>query len=308
VTAGLDRIDSYSDGIFGSRPGSNRLREPDDAIPQSFTTRVLTDRAIDWARNLPDEQPSFLWLHYFDPHYPYLPPARYIGPAEAAHPEQVLSLNRLYWANAQYPQPENLDVLRRLYLNEVQFVDEQIGRFLDVLKEEGIEENSIIVFVSDHGEGFGEHGRILHGFELYQELLHVPFLIRLPGGARQTRVSAFVPTGAVVPTLVELLKLDTQPQQGWPPSLAPLMENNAAPYGHPVVSGANHKGEPQWSIILGGLKYVFHETTADEVVYDLNTDPGEQQPLKNPPESFLSEARAALKQHFEFAERTLATF
>lgn len=84
------------------------------------------------------------------------------------------------------------------------------------------------------------------------------------------------------------------------------MENNGAPYGQPIVSGANQKGEPQWSIILGGMKYIFQETAATEAVYDLNADPGEQQPLKIPPEPFLSEARAALKQHFEFAERTLA--
>jgi hypothetical protein len=84
------------------------------------------------------------------------------------------------------------------------------------------------------------------------------------------------------------------------------MADNAAPYDHPIVSGANQKGEPQWSIILGGMKYVFQETTATEVVYDLNADPGEQRPMKNPPELFLGEARAALKQHFEFAERALA--
>jgi arylsulfatase A-like enzyme len=125
-----------------------------------------------------ETQRFFMWMHFVDPHAEYAP-----------HPEHDFG-----------PKP------RDRYDGEVAFVDEQLGRVLSALERSPVGSRTAIVVTSDHGEAFGEHGMIRHGFELWEELVRVPLIVKVPGIAPR-RVAARRSAIDVVPTLLDLFKV-----------------------------------------------------------------------------------------------------
>jgi arylsulfatase A-like enzyme len=111
--------------------------------------------------------PYFMFAAYMDPHDPYYPhPYDGTGYARAAHP---------------HPGPEEAPQLLRLYDGEISYWDEHFGALLDALRRRGEYEQATIVVTSDHGEEFMDHGGYWHGTTLYDEALHVPLFVKLPG-------------------------------------------------------------------------------------------------------------------------------
>jgi len=136
----------------------------DDQIPRDphATERLeaerpasaVVDRALAWLNQQPatsGQLPFFLWIHLYDPHAPYTPPAEYA--ARAASP----------------------------YDGEVMFADAQVGRVLDALRTNGSLARTLVVVAGDHGEGLGDHGERTHGMLLYDSTLRVPLVIAAPG-------------------------------------------------------------------------------------------------------------------------------
>ncbi len=147
-----------------------------------------TDRAIAWIDEQGD-QPFFLWLHYWDPHDPNkVPPADFL---ERFLPGVTQIL------------PGMRD---RLYEAEVAYVDREFGRLVEHLKGIGRFEDTVFAVTADHGEGLGEHGWHAHRI-LYQEQIHLPLIVRYPGGARGRRVADLVRAIDIQPTVLELLDL-----------------------------------------------------------------------------------------------------
>lgn len=159
-------------------------------------------------------RPFFLLAHMMDPHWPYHPPERFLPKGVSTEPGEFET------------RGQNLELSRwsELYDAEVQYVDEQVGRLVEGLKTRGLWDNTLVILTSDHGEAFGEHGSwhdptdqpdepdpyysraSLHGHNLYQPLLQVPFLLHIPGGASGVYEGV---TGAVdvLPTVLDALKL-----------------------------------------------------------------------------------------------------
>jgi arylsulfatase A-like enzyme len=149
--------------------------------------------------------PFFLFALYIDPHYGYVPPRKYAALFEPTPSDgRVSGLMRDVGQLIQPLAPEDLGHLVNLYDGEVRNVDEQIGNFLTMLDESGEGPRTIVVIFSDHGEEFGEHGRMLHGQDLYQECMRVPLLIRGPGIPRGVVVEQPVSIMDIMPTLIEL--------------------------------------------------------------------------------------------------------
>src|SRR6266446_10459876 len=149
----------------------NRLQES-NLEEMERPGNVVADVALDWlSKNY--SKKFFLWMHLYDPHYPYRPPAPY---------------------GEEYKDSP--------YDGEIAFADGQVGRVIRFLKSKGLYANTLIVLSGDHGEGLGEHGEKTHGFFIYNATLHVPLIIHLPSGH---------PPGAasrrVVPDLVSLADL-----------------------------------------------------------------------------------------------------
>ena len=134
-------------------------------------------RAIDWLEEVaPGGDPFFLFLHLYEPHTPYEPPEPYAS---------------------RYDDP---------YDGEVAASDAIVGEVMDTLEELGVYDDAIIVLLSDHGEGLGDHGESEHGILLYREALEVPLLVKLPGSALAgERVAAPAGLVDVAPTLLALL-------------------------------------------------------------------------------------------------------
>ncbi len=124
-----------------------------------------TRRALAWldARVHP-ERPFFLLVHYFDPHDPYTPPPGYRPPFDPG-PKAALKQVRTVF----------------LYDLLLAYTDEQMGRLLDGLAERGLDADTLVVVVGDHGEGLMDHGHPFHGAQIYEEAVRIPFVARWPG-------------------------------------------------------------------------------------------------------------------------------
>ena len=153
---GLARgFDTYDDQI---------PRDPDatDRLEAERPASAVVDRALAWldARQSAIRNPQsamFMWLHLYDPHAPYNPPKEFL-------------------ARTRTP-----------YDGEIAYADSQLARVLDVLRQRGLMDHTVVVVAGDHGEGLGDHGERTHGMLVYDSTLRVPLIIAAPGVAAATR-------------------------------------------------------------------------------------------------------------------------
>ena len=200
------------------------------------------DRALSWLRR-ERTKPFFLWLHLFDPHAPYDPPAEF---------------------RARYAE--------RPYDGEVAFVDTQVARLLAALDRSGAAGNTLVVLLSDHGESLGEHGEQSHGLLLYDATLRVPLIFRLPGKLAAGKVEREPATLAdVAPTILSLAGLAAEPgvdgrdlfgSDRSPRRLAAISESPRRRFGWASLT----------AIREGGWKYI---AAPRPELYEIATDPRE---------------------------------
>jgi len=135
------------------------------------------------------DQRSFVLIHYMDPHDPYFE-IPYNGKAVAR-------------VDTPNPAPERAEELRRLYASNIEYMDGFLGALFAQLKSEGIYDDTLIMLTADHGEEFHEHGGWWHGTTLYDEAVHVPLIVKLPGnrdaGRRESSLARLID---VAPTLL----------------------------------------------------------------------------------------------------------
>ena len=156
-----------------------------------WEAQAVTELATNWLEASPPE-PFFLWVYYMDPHDPYFD-----------HPFNGEATARVVTPN---PPPEKLPVMLDQYKAEIRYMDEQVGQMLKALDKSGNADNTIIVFTSDHGEEFLEHGGWWHGTTLYHEVLDVPLIVRLPDRQMAGTVRTDPVMGVdVAPTVVDFL-------------------------------------------------------------------------------------------------------
>ena len=226
---------------------------------------LVADQVLDWlAKN--SQKKFFLWMHLYDPHYPYRPPEPY---------------SREYAA-----QP---------YDGEIAFADEQVGRLLRFLKEKGLYQNTVIVLSGDHGESLGEHGEKTHGFFIYNVTMHVPLIVHLPGKSTTQNVTDPVSLVDLMPTVLAATGLDI-PSQVQGRSLLSALR------GEKIDQGRTLYGETflprlhfNWSELRGAenAKYHFIDAPRPEL-YDLTKDPGELRNLFPEKKAVAEEMRAKL--------------
>ena len=175
---------------------------------QRPTAGEAVDRALEWLDGRDAERPFFLFVHLFDIHDGYVPPA----PFDAAFtdPDYAGPITGRRVTTPDSPvQPnmaaEDLAQLIALYDGEIAWVDSQVGRLLDRLEEQGLTEDTLVVLTSDHGEEFFEHGAKTHRAQLHRESVHVPLILswpgQLPAGGRHAGTVGLVD---LVPTVCAL--------------------------------------------------------------------------------------------------------
>lgn len=165
----------------------------------------INEKGLAWLAQQDGKRPFFLFLHYFDIHYDFVPPAPYdtmFDPDYTGTMDGRMFIERDD-VNAKM-DPRDLDHIRALYDGEIRFTDEHVGRILDHLKTRGLLENTVVMIVSDHGDEFFEHGNKGHHRTVYDEVLHIPFALRLPDGEHAGKtVEEQVTLLDVFPTLLD---------------------------------------------------------------------------------------------------------
>jgi arylsulfatase A-like enzyme len=182
-----------------------------DQNPRDYRTdsaRPTTD-AIAWLAAHADDR-AFLYLHLLAPHSPYAPPppfrGRFVAP-DARLDGATETLLRVNEGTLAASAPD-VEQLRLRYLENLAYADHQVGRILDTLRRAGRLDRTIVIVTSDHGEAFREHGVLLHTTTLYEEMIHVPLVIRLPRrfGQMPARVPDIVELRDLVPTICHALQ------------------------------------------------------------------------------------------------------
>ncbi len=234
----------------------------------------LTDEAIRWLRANRDRR-FFLWLHYMDPHEPYEPPPQFV-PASS---EPYLGLYQgssgyLDQTKRRSLSPADIRHFQRLYDGEIQYVDHNVRRLLDALDALRLIDSTLVVFTSDHGEEFLEHGDLGHGRTVYGEQLRVPLILRcpslLPAGVR---VPDRVRLIDVLPTVLDLVNIEpVRPMQG--ESLLGLVQASGVG-SRDCYAEANRSFNQQTSLERGRYKVVSDQLLGHVQVFDLAEDPTE---------------------------------
>jgi arylsulfatase A-like enzyme len=255
---------------------------PERRVELFPSSTAIADVAIEWMRGHARE-PFFLWVHLLDPHWPYEPPPEWLSdplrePRRWGDPAMVTAVQ----AGNTKLGPAEKERVRQLYDGEVRYVDAQIERLATALKSLGLYERALLVFASDHGEEFWEHGRYEHGHTLYDELLHVPLAFKLPGAAQHRTVAAPVSTEALVPTVLDVLGMPYEPARLSGRSLVPLWEAaDGAERAYTLTdddavfaTGTYYFGDKR-GVVFAGRKLVLSVDTGVVELYDLASDPRE---------------------------------
>src|SRR5208282_632645 len=249
-------FDFYYDHFDFSRLDESNLDE------MERPGNLVADVTLDWlekdwlAKN--SGKKFFLWMHLYDPHFPY-----------------------------HLPEPYSREYAAQPYDGEIAFADEQVGRLLRFLKEKGIYQNTVIVLCGDHGESLGEHGEKTHGFFIYNATMHVPLIIRLPDNRLSEKAAARTVADPVslvdiMPTVLEAIGLQVPSQVQGRSLLREIRPDPSAPdapanrertlYGETFLPRIHFN----WSELRGSenTKYHFIDAPRPEL-YDLAKDPDE---------------------------------
>lgn len=262
-----------------------------------------TDQALRWmGQRAQLDEPFFLLAHYFDAHAVYAPPAEYRRAFAA--PQDRDSESFVFGTRAHMLmlrsdrlelEPAILARAERLYEAELAYIDAEVGRLLDGLDALGLADDTVVLLTADHGEEFLDHGGFEHGHTLYDELVRVPLLVRLPGLVRAgTVVDAAAGLIDVAPTLCELAGIEA-PRAFAGHSLVPALRGEAVP-SRPQLAHGNFWGEPLTSWTSGRWKLIVIPDGAGErlELYDLDADPLERTDLSATDPERASALRAEL--------------
>ena len=259
---------------------------------------AVTAHACSWLQSV--EQPFFLWVHYMDAHWPYRTQAMLNTAEEYAQEWSDRSvMHRAY--HAQYPGEQIMDRIVRQYDEAIRFMDEQIGRIIALLDRQNVMECTSIFLVSDHGEEFFEHGSWQHGasVRMYDELLRVPFLLKMPGPIWSTTIKQQTDLLDIGPTILDMAQIAPDPKMEGT-SLLPLITGAISEHKSHIIS---EMVAPDWiciSVRTEDYKYIYDGKRPEErKLYDLKADPMEIQNLSIEREEIISKFERILDVHLE---------
>jgi arylsulfatase A-like enzyme len=233
---------------------------------------------IKWLDEQPKRDNLFLWLDCFDPHEPWNPPPPYNRLYTDPNYDGKDIIQPIPGQVEGYLTPEELNHIAKLYAGKVTLCDHWVGQFLDKVKELGMYDNTLIIYTTDHGEPFGEHGIIRKAEPLlYEELVHIPLIIRHPEGmGAGKRFDALVETTEIFPTILDFLNVRLPPRIHGE-SLLPIISGEAESIRDYAYMGqfkrAWRVNDREWSFILN-----FDKNNSREL-YNLKEDPGEKENL-----------------------------
>jgi uncharacterized sulfatase len=263
-----------------------------DALRRFPAADVIVDHARSWLSSV-GEKPFLMWLHLMDPHSPYYPKENALalmgdGPLT---PFRARYLNE-YWNRSNLgPRrfARHRDEIVRLYDAGIRWVDAQMERLIENLREANVWNDCIFVLTGDHGEEFLDHGGRYHPpSRLMEELIRVPLLMRVPGAAKKNISDSPFSLLHLAPTLLDCMQVPA-PAAFQGSSYWPRLQRDGKFDGVAIsecVAGCNNPFRPEnrrgprvLSVRESRYKLVLHFEPKAEYLYDLEADPGEQAPL-----------------------------
>ena len=274
ATAGFV-CNGYVSRTFGFHQGWDSWR---NYIKEGRRTaaRFVASDVLSWLDEREPSKPFFLYVHTIDPHVPYIPPddvlARYDGepydgPVDFTRDRELLEKIK---AGSLRLNARDKRRLEALYDGEITYHDAHFAAVLQGLERRGLADDTLVVFTADHGEELFDHDSVGHGHSLFEELLHVPLVMRIPG-TDATRVDEPVGLVDVMPTILDAL--------GRPPSAESTGRSVL-----PLIRGA-HDDAPRasiagflngWRSIVEGRWKLIQRTHNRWMLFDLRSDPGER--------------------------------
>lgn len=259
----------------------------------------ITDRALSWAKE-ETSGPRFLWVHYMDVHHPYVPPAEYQKQFrdKPISDRDAVQLRRKMLESPEEITENELNSLIDLYDAEIAYVDNEVNRLVETLKEEW-GDDLVFAFTADHGEEFLDHGGFSHSATFYDEVLHVPLLI--DDGSEGTSHDELVGLLDLSPTLAQYANADPA-ENFYGESLDQI--DNDWDRSQVVAEWANFEtGDRRFGIRTTEWKYIREEDDTEHL-YDVSTDPEENENLVREEPEELDILRACLEDHIEQLEDT----
>jgi arylsulfatase A-like enzyme len=262
---------------------------PGDANFRRFvevaTADQVTDAALRWINTRKhDQRPFFFYLHYFDPHAGYHPPAEYAARFGASLDAPLATAAQAALLRSfKAPDQHDLRTLIALYDAEIAFTDAEIGRLLAGIDR--VERRTLVVVTADHGEEFGDHGGLMHGRTLWEEQLRVPLILNGPRVPNGVTVEQPISLVSLWPTLAALTGV--APPRGGERRAATLADGGGTARDrlmfadleqpHPVVRPPTHRR----AIIDDGWKLLVADDDS-RTLFDLANDPGERHDVSAP--------------------------
>ena len=261
-------------------------------------------RATDWMRNaLPEldaDEPFFLFVHTYEIHDPYTPPAEwqqkfvqpgYSGRVDATRVELPVeddaatslgffqNIQKSFWGGFRKDRPEDVQYVSDLYDAGIAYTDDLFSEFWSVVEELGLDDDVILIVTSDHGEELVDHGETSHR-SIYQEVLHVPLIVRTPETAARGaghRVGRLVQGIDLLPSVLELAGAEAPSGiqgRSWVADLDPAGAGDEHALGWAEL--AKPKSDLA-AVRVGDLKLIDRTNVGRGELYDLEADPGETQ-------------------------------
>jgi arylsulfatase A-like enzyme len=190
---------------------------------------------------------------------------------------------------------DDIQHLRNLYIGEVRYIDNKIGELMAKIESLGLKDNTFVIITSDHGEEFWEHEGILHGGTLYQEVMNVPLIMRLPGVIpERSRLEPLVRLIDVMPTILAVQGIPFEKHiQG--KDLMPVILGGETEDRESFSESLLYFGEKK-AFFDGRYKMIHTLNTGKKELYDLESDPKEKENL------FYSEPEIAARMELKLME------
>ncbi|MCU4157638.1 arylsulfatase [Carboxylicivirga sp. A043] len=246
--------------------------------------------AIDFVSDYDEDKPLFMKVSFARPHSPYDPPKRFLDMYDGADiPKPYMG----DWAGGFANYPEDKDAAfgdygvehalnsRRHYYAAITFIDEQIGRFITYLKEKGMYDNALIIFVSDHGDMMGDHNHWRKTYS-YEGSTHVPFVLKWPASETasvsvNSELEHPVELRDILPTMLDVADISEVKEMDGKSLMDIVRGDNGWREYIDLEHATTYDKHNYWCALTDGkVKYVWFFRTGDEQLFDLTSDKGEE--------------------------------
>jgi arylsulfatase A-like enzyme len=260
-----------------------------------YDPRLATRPALAWLRRVDKSRPVFLWVHLFPPHSPYAVPAPWLGRFNSSAKARDIAQSEPYWGYTLGTQPPGeVQLLNDRYDEAVSYVDYYAGQFLQQALQI-LGSDTVVVVTADHGESF-HHGYGAHtGIALFNEIIHVPLIVKLPRQTQPLTSASVVEQVDIAPTLAQLAGITAPPSWEGRSLLGVWGYAGSEPLPAKPVFSMNFEQTPRHAALRTGsvavidgswklVHFMGHPHYPDmpalrDALYDLAGDPGETKNL-----------------------------